>query len=181
MGFSIVVLACISRVDCSCSKQTLNYPTLVYLDTSCVECVSRAPSTSARRTALPRHVLRGMRPSVMRDILHPMPLPRHVLRGMRRQKCAKRTAQFYGMCRESVDSFSQHSKSCCALTIFPCSFATKAIYIAIRGSLGRTIDRFFWCEPHRFLMFTYASQPWRRRSTPMLEGVLGSADKCWIV
>lgn len=159
MGFSIVVLACISRVDCSCSKQTLNYPTLVYLDTSCVECVSRAPSTSARRTALPRHVLRGMR----------------------RQKCAKRTAQFYGMCRESVDSFSQHSKSCCALTIFPCSFATKAIYIAIRGSLGRTIDRFFWCEPHRFLMFTYASQPWRRRSTPMLEGVLGSADKCWIV
>ena len=79
MGFSIVVLACISRVDCSCSKQTLNYPTLVYLDTSCVECVqlhtldvylhgtlprhvSRAPSTSARRTALPRHILRGMRP-----------------------------------------------------------------------------------------------------------------------
>ena len=159
MGFSIVVLACISRVDCSCSKQTLNYPTLVYLDTSCVECVG----------------------SRDRSCHTPAPLPRHVLRGMRRQKCAKRTAQFYGMCRESVDSFSQHSKSCCALTIFPCSFATKAIYIAIRGSLGRTIDRFFWCEPHRFLMFTYASQPWRRRSTPMLEGVLGSADKCWIV
>ena len=159
MGFSIVVLACISRVDCSCSKQTLNYPTLVYLDTSCVECVSSQRTAGTWRATLPRHVLRGMR----------------------RQKCAKRTAQFYGMCRESVDSFSQHSKSCCALTIFPCSFATKAIYIAIRGSLGRAIDRFFWCEPHRFLMFTYASQPWRRRSTPMLEGVLGSADKCWIV
>ena len=152
---------------------------------------------------LSRHILRGMRPHrsnyggkrvhfasarpawnasfrVGSAILLAA-LPRHVLRGMRRQKCAKRTAQFYGMCRESVDSFSQHSKSCCALTIFPCSFATKAIYIAIRGSLGRTIDRFFWCEPHRFLMFTYASQPWRRRSTPMLEGVLGSADKCWIV
>ena len=129
------------------------------LDTSCVECVRwRECKLNDNQT-----------------------LPRHVLRGMRRQKCAKRTAQFYGMCRESVDSFSQHSKSCCALTIFPCSFATKAIYIAIRGSLGRTIDRFFWCEPHRFLMFTYASQPWRRRSTPMLEGVLGSADKCWIV
>ena len=138
-------------------------------------------STSARRATLPRHVLRGMRPQIYGWSLGHKSLPRHVLRGMRRQKCAKRTAQFYGMCRESVDSFSQHSKSCCALTIFPCSFATKAIYIAIRGSLGRTIDRFFWCEPHRFLMFTYASQPWRRRSTPMLEGVLGSADKCWIV
>ena len=91
------------------------------LDTSCVECVA------------------GYEPVVQASLS----LPRHVLRGMRRQKCAKRTAQFYGMCRESVDSFSQHSKSCCALTIFPCSFATKAIYIAIRGSLGRTIDRFF--------------------------------------
>ena len=77
-------------------------------------------------------------------------LPRHVPCGLNQQKCTRRCIQIYGMCRESVDSFSLYVLQYCALTIFPCSSATKAISIAINGSPGRTIDRFSWCEPHRF-------------------------------
>ena len=84
------------------------------------------------------------------DLLLGMALPRHVPCGLNQQKCTRRCIQIYGMCRESVDSFSLYVLQYCALTIFPCSSATKAISIAINGSPGRTIDRFSWCEPHRF-------------------------------
>ena len=78
-------------------------------------------------------------------------LPRRIPGELHRKKYTERSVQFCRMCCEQVDSFSQYGKPYCALTIFPYSSAAKAIYITIIGSLGRTIDRFLWCEPHRFL------------------------------
>ena len=45
-------------------------------------------------------------------------------------------------CCELVDSFSDTQKFVSALAIFPYPSAAKATYVAICGSLGRTIDRF---------------------------------------
>ena len=73
-----------------------------------------------------------------------------------RADCSGRNAQnayaLFRTCVELVDSFSDSAKAASALTIFPCSSTVKAIYIAIIDSLGRTIDRFCCCEPHRIFM-----------------------------
>ena len=114
-------------------------------------CISNFACTMVRIAPLPRRIPCGLHHAVLHQIGDQGALPRRIPCGLHRQKCTECSTQFGGMCRESVDSFSQHCKMCRALTIFPCSSAAKAIYIAIIGSLGRTIDRFFWCEPHRFL------------------------------
>lgn len=54
------------------------------------------------------------------------------------------------MCCELVDSFSDAFEWASALTIFPSSSAAKATSVAMLGSPGRAIDRFGWCEGHRF-------------------------------
>ena len=73
-------------------------------------------------------------------------LPQHTLFRLHRQKYTVQLLTNCKMCCESVDSFSADHKRFTALTIFPCSFATKATYVAISGSIGRTIDRFCRCE-----------------------------------
>ena len=73
-------------------------------------------------------------------------LPQHTLYRLHRQKYTVQLLTNYKMCCESVDSFSADHKWFTALTIFPCSFTTKATYVAISGSIGRTIDRFCRCE-----------------------------------
>ena len=73
-------------------------------------------------------------------------LPQHTLYRLHRQKYTVQLLTNCKMCCESVDSFSADHKRFTALTIFPCSFATKATYVAISGSIGRTIDRFCRCE-----------------------------------
>ena len=113
------------------------------------ESLSRLPSAESSQ-ALPRHVPCGLNRCLFCLWHGHSALPRHVPCGLNQQKCTRRCIQIYGMCRESVDSFSLYALQYCALTIFPCSSATKAISIAINGSPGRTIDRFSWCEPHRF-------------------------------
>lgn len=51
--------------------------------------------------------------------------------------------------------FQETRKCSQALTMFLSSSATKATYVAISGSLGRTIDRFVWCELHRVFKLAY--------------------------
>ena len=86
-----------------------------------------------------------------------IPLPQRTLYGLRRQKCTKSGAPYGRICCEQVDSFSGVSETTPALTMFPGSFAVKAISIAIDDSLGRTIDRIIWCEVHRFFLLTDTS------------------------
>lgn len=64
-----------------------------------------------------------------------------------------------------------------ALTIFPSSSDAKATYIAISGIPGRAIDRFLQCQMHRLFLFILTSHYRILRQIPMLEGVLGIADK----
>ena len=84
-------------------------------------------------------------------------LPQHTLRGLRRQKYIKYFALFCRMCCKLVDSFSVEQRMLTALTIFPDFSAAKATYVAIIDSLGRTIDRFLWCEHSVFFLLTSTS------------------------
>ena len=84
-------------------------------------------------------------------------LPQHTLRGVRRQKYIKYFALFCRMCCKLVDSFSVEQRMLTALTIFPDFSAAKATYVAIIDSLGRTIDRFLWCEHPVFFLLTSTS------------------------
>ena len=81
-------------------------------------------------------------------------LPQHTLCGLRRQKYF---ALFCRMCCKLVDSFSVEQRMLTALTIFPDFSAAKATYVAIIDSLGRTIDRFLWCEHPVFFLLTSTS------------------------
>ena len=82
----------------------------------------------------------------LRRFFYGWALPQHTLYRLHRQKYTVQLLTNCKMCCESVDSFSADHKRFTALTIFPCSFATKATYVAISGSIGRTIDRFCRCE-----------------------------------
>ena len=84
-------------------------------------------------------------------------LPQHTLRRLRRQKYIKYFALFCRMCCKLVDSFSVEQRMLTALTIFPDFSAAKATYVAIIDSLGRTIDRFLWCEHPVFFLLTSTS------------------------
>ena len=84
-------------------------------------------------------------------------LPQHTLRGLHWQKHIKYFALFCRMCCKLVDSFSVEQRMLTALTIFPDFSAAKATYVAIIDSLGRTIDRFLWCEHPVFFLLTSTS------------------------
>ena len=87
-------------------------------------------------------------------LILPQTLPQHTLRRLRRQKYF---ALFCRMCCKLVDSFSVEQRMLTALTIFPDFSAAKATYVAIIDSLGRTIDRFLWCEHPVFFLLTSTS------------------------
>ena len=131
-------------------------------------------------SSLPQHTLRGLRPTTPDGMFQALgfasahatwiasfwlgnalkfsvSLPQHTLRGLRRQKYIKYFALFCRMCCKLVDSFSVEQRMLTALTIFPDFSAAKATYVAIIDSLGRTIDRFLWCEHPVFFLLTSTS------------------------
>ena len=130
--------------------------------------------------SLPQHTLRGLRRLTTLSAYHSLPfasahaawvalgagffvgqklstLPQHTLRGLHWQKHIKYFALFCRMCCKLVDSFSVEQRMLTALTIFPDFSAAKATYVAIIDSLGRTIDRFLWCEHPVFFLLTSTS------------------------
>ena len=105
---------------------------LLCLSTRCVGCIVSMTPSGAYSGSLPQHTLRG---------LH----------------WQKYFALFCRMCCKLVDSFSVEQRMLTALTIFPDFSAAKATYVAIIDSLGRTIDRFLWCEHPVFFLLTSTS------------------------
>ena len=93
------------------------------------------------------------------DRLNTMPfrLFRNTPHGLHQQNRTDAMPQIHAICCELVDSFSDAAKAASALTIFPRFSTVKAIYIAIIDSLGRTIDRFLWCEHPVFFLLTSTS------------------------
>ena len=118
-----------STFFCCCSAS------LLCLSTRCVGCIAQRRET----------------------VLSGETLPQHTLRGLHWQKHIKYFALFCRMCCKLVDSFSVEQRMLTALTIFPDFSAAKATYVAIIDSLGRTIDRFLWCEHPVFFLLTSTS------------------------
>ena len=150
------------------------------LSTRCVGCIRWQRFNPPCRFSLPQHTLRGLHsqylqlccifPSfasahaawvALRCFPYPdqseTSLPQHTLRGLHWQKHIKYFALFCRMCCKLVDSFSVEQRMLTALTIFPDFSAAKATYVAIIDSLGRTIDRFLWCEHPVFFLLTSTS------------------------
>ena len=150
---------------------------ILCLSTRYVGCVGGLMATVPTKGSLPQHTLCGLRPA--RDelkrqmknlclstryvgcvvvfygyLILPQTLLQHTLRRLRRQKYF---ALFCRMCCKLVDSFSVEQRMLTALTIFPDFSAAKATYVAIIDSLGRTIDRFLWCEHPVFFLLTSTS------------------------
>ena len=144
-------VGCVHKNDSEQNDQDL------CLSTRYVGCVTLLHLSELLCMSLPQHTLRGLRPVMATPLPEDSALPQHTLRGLRRQKYIKYFALFCRMCCKLVDSFSVEQRMLTALTIFPDFSAAKATYVAIIDSLGRTIDRFLWCEHPVFFLLTSTS------------------------
>ena len=134
------------------------------LSTFHADCIQKQSSGMAYAETLPQHVPCGLHLRCPQAVPDSRALPQHVPCGLHpRIGCTMPTASGFasarsmriasahmhknirGLCKtccELVDSFSDTQKFVSALAIFPYPSAAKATYVAICGSLGRTIDRF---------------------------------------
>ena len=129
------MISTITRQDC------------IFASAHSIQVASCSASHSVVKShSLPQHTLYRLHRTIIGNYKAQSTLPQHTLYRLHRPKYTVQLLTNCKMCCESVDSFSADHKRFTALTIFPCSFATKATYVAISGSIGRTIDRFCRCE-----------------------------------
>ncbi len=135
---------CLSTFHADCIRKHSSYTprTKLCLSTFHADCIVALSRLAIGSKTLPQHV-----PCGLHQIRLQIPTVRSFFASARSMRIASANMHknIRGLCKtccELVDSFSDTQKFVSALAIFPYPSAAKATYVAICGSLGRTIDRF---------------------------------------